>query len=288
MNAKSAMKKSASNDVTPKKVTPNTAAPVTPKAIPSTAPPAEPKMAATVTNLPATTAAATPTAATTPTADGFSESGTDDRRGVIKGTVMRCVDGSWADKNDVKYDGTEKFLAIDVKEAVQGWRDNQLFFERVKGPGQPLPDVEELNRGVPESEWEDGLNGPRPPYSHVYICYLLNLSDGGIFTFLNSTLGARLAITTLRDKVYWMRKIRGNDHLYAVVTLGKCPMKTQKGIKQRPDLPIQEYRDFSSGTPEQVAQAKQEIGKPVAPATTKEIFDDEIPDFDDDAPLVGE
>jgi hypothetical protein len=254
---------------------------VTPKVTPKTAKPAEPSTwveeveaeQATKEKKP-TPEASMPAPAPAYVSDGFDDADIDSLR-LIRGTIMKCVDGEWSDRDGVQYPLGTPFLAMGVTEAVQRWQERQLIEEHIKQPGVPLPNVDELNETVPADEWEEGLNGPRPPYSHVYVVYLLDMKGGGIFTYLNSTWGCRLAITAMRDRVRWMRRLRGAQ-VYAIVGLGKKPMKTQKGIKQRPDLPVLEWRDFSSGTPKQIEHAKQQIGKPVAEPTTKEKLDDEI------------
>ena len=138
---------------------------------------------------------------TTVNDDGFDDGGDESR--IIKGEIARCVDGNWT-----KRDGSPmppKLVVLGVAEAVQRWLD-QRPIETITD--KPLPNIDELNDTVPVSEWECGLDGnPRRPYVHQRIVYLLDPSDAAIYTFLNSTTGAKLAVEALKDKVKMMRMI---------------------------------------------------------------------------------
>ena len=95
---------------------------------------------------------------------------------------------------------------------------------------------------MPASEWEPGLDGkPKPPWVHQYIAYLIDPASGGTFTYLNSTVGARIAIDQLKEKVITMRALRG-ARVVPVVRLTHRPMKTFVGMKHRPEFEIVDWR----------------------------------------------
>ena len=50
---------------------------------------------------------------------------------------------------------------------------------------------------------------PKGPWVLSHIVYLLNSVDASIFTFINSTIGAAIAVDRLKDRVKWMRQLRG-------------------------------------------------------------------------------
>jgi hypothetical protein len=204
--------------------------------------------------------------------DGFDDTGSDDR--LIQGTIIKCVDGHWSAKDDTALPPGMRLIALATAQALQRWQDQMPVETIVKRPGQPLPDVDELNAKIPQKKWEKGLDGkPRPPYSHQYIVYLLNPADASLFTFINNTLGAMIAVERLKDKVKWMRGLRG-ARVVPVVELSSKLMKTKVGVKQRPEFTIIEWRDF--GGLQATAPAIEHLGQPVEPPSVEEELNDSV------------
>jgi hypothetical protein len=169
-------------------------------------------------------------------------------------------------------------IALSATEAVQRWEDQKPAETIVKRPGQSLPDVDALNAKIPKKKWEPGLDGqPRAPWVKQYIVYLLDPKDAAIFTFINSTAGARIAARELKDKVSMMRALRG-EKVCPIIELSAKPMKTQFGMKQRPYFHIADWRDLS-GKPQ---APMLEAGASVKPVSTEEFLNDELPTFDAD------
>ena len=129
---------------------------------------------------------------------------------IIHGEILRCVDGHWSLRDGTAINPDTLLLAIGTTEALQHW-DGQIPLEDIrKRPGEALPDVDELNAQIPRSEWKEGLDGqPRPPWQHAYVAYLVSVDDASLYTFVNGTIGARIAVERLQDKVKWMRALRG-------------------------------------------------------------------------------
>ena len=171
------------------------------------------------------------------------------------------------------------FLAMATTQALQRWEEERVAEVIRKIPGRPLPDVGELNAQIPEDTWEEGINGPRPPWQHVYVVYLLNPVDASIYTVINNTTGMRICYERLSERVKWMRSLRG-DKVFPLVKLDKKPMTTKFGVKLRPELTILGWRDLGGEPPAGSAigspPTTPAIGQPVEPVTTKEALNDEI------------
>lgn len=177
--------------------------------------------------------------------DGFGDSASSDR--VIQGSIVRCVDGHWSDRDGIAFPAEIKMLALATAIALQRWKDQVPIETIIKTPGQPLPDLEELNAKIPNAEWEPGLNDePRPPWVRQHIVYLLNPVDAAFFTFINGTVGAAIAVDRLKNKVVWMRQLRGSN-VVPLVKLDSKPMKTKFGQKMRPEFTIVDWRRLGGG-----------------------------------------
>jgi hypothetical protein len=212
--------------------------------------------------------------------DGFVDAADPNADRVIRGVILKFVDGNWTDADGAKVPPGTKLLAWATTQALQLWRDKLPVETIIKKSGVPLPDVDELNDKIPQTQWEKGLNGPRPPWIKQNIVYLLNAKDGSEFTFISGTTGAAIATERLKDRVKNMRTLRG-DRVVPLVELGNKPMPTKFGTKPRPDFIVVEWRNL--GSP--VAPAlTPEIGTKVEPPTLAEEMDDEIPNFGIQAP----
>jgi hypothetical protein len=176
---------------------------------------------------------------------------------VIQGVLLKCVDGRWEDRDGLT--PPDPLLAVGMLKCLQCWRDGQpqpgTIIER---PDAPLPDVNELNSQIPKKQWEKGLDGePRPPWQKQYVVYLINPDTGDLWTFINSTTGARIAYDRLQDKFKWMSALRGHNVVPAV-KLDSRPMKTKFGQKMRPEFTVIEWRELSpeAGTVPQIEHHK--------------------------------
>jgi hypothetical protein len=202
----------------------------------------------------------------------------------IKGTILKCIDGRWSAKDSTTLRDGEQFLILSTISMLQHWADGLPSETILKKPGQPFPDVDELNNQIPQETWEKGLDGkPRPPGQRQWVVYLVRVSDdGSMFTFLNSTFGARLAVQKLAGQVIAMRTLSG-ARVLPLVTLAAKPMKTKFGEKMRPHFEIVDWREFGrDGEPAPQIHHKpsgsaEQIGKPVEPVAIKKELSDEMP-----------
>jgi hypothetical protein len=84
-----------------------------------------------------------------------------------------------------------------------------------------------MNAAIPQSEWEEGPDGiPRPPWQLAHIVYLLEIETCEKLTFVSATIGAKIAVSALQDRVAWMRRLRGAD-VVPQVELSFKPMSTR-------------------------------------------------------------
>jgi hypothetical protein len=211
------------------------------------------------------------------TNDGYIDPAdrTDDH--VIRGIIIKFVEGNWTDADGAKVQAGAKLLAWATTQALQRWQNKLPVETIIKKSGTPLPDVDELNKKIPQAQWEAGLNGPRPPWTKQHVVYLLNAKDGSEFTFISSTTGAAIAVERLKDKVKNMRMLRG-DQVVPLVELGSKSMPTKFGTKLRPDFVIVEWRNLGGPTT-QAPALTQEVGTKVKEPTLAEELNDAIPDF---------
>jgi hypothetical protein len=195
---------------------------------------------------------------------------------VIVGTLLRFVDGSWTEMGLAVPSGL-KLLALAVDTVLQCWKDQRVIETITE---KPFPDLADLNSKIPEGEWETDLNGnPRPPWVRTYLAYLLNEQTCEKYTYANSTIGARIAVETLQDRVAWMRKLRSANAV-PEVELSSKPMKTRFGVKRRPEFKIIGWKQLGGdGIP-----ATPQIPGPAAPGITdakpvslKEELNDDLP-----------
>jgi hypothetical protein len=210
--------------------------------------------------------------------DSFSEDGGSDR--LLQGSRVPCVDGVWTfAKGGTVIPKDKRFLVLGTAEAQQHWEDGQLVEERIKKPNAPfLETVDELNAQIPQDRWEEGLNGPRAPWSHVFAVYLLDLTEGAIYTAMNSTTGMAAATRELKEKVKWMRALRGQT-VNPIVTLGS-QLHSKKWKKLRPSFEPVEWRNL--GTPAQspallAPHPDTSPGVKVEEPTLAEQMNDEVP-----------
>jgi hypothetical protein len=173
--------------------------------------------------------------------------------------------------------------------ALQHWRDGKPIVTIVEKDGE-LPDVDDLNSEIPESEWELGKFGKlRAPWQLNYVIYLLNVETGELYTYINDTMGASIAYNRLREKFDLMQRLR-SPNVLPQVRLDSKPMKLKSGaLKLRPEFTPLKWHELNAGAAgiEQKPAAQQiedrsekpveKIGKPVRPVSPQEDLDDEIP-----------
>jgi hypothetical protein len=170
--------------------------------------------------------------------NGFDDSAFGNR--VIQGTVVKCVDGRWADRDGLKLPA--QLIVLGITSCIQRWQ-NKMPVETIrKEADKPLPDAKELNAAIPQDEWEAGPDGElRPPWQHQNVVYLIDPVSAAVYTFISATVGAAIATERLNSQVRMMRMLRG-ESVVPLVQLDSRPMKTRFANKLRPEFTVLEWR----------------------------------------------
>jgi hypothetical protein len=211
--------------------------------------------------------------------DGFSNVDVSDQP--IVGTPLRCVDGFWSDGTGAPMPADTTLLALATTKVLQRWQDQRVINTVQAEPGNSLEKLrDELNAQIPEAEWEIGIGDkPRPPWVVSHIVYLLDPRTAEKFTFANSTIGAMRAVGDLKDKVAWMRALRGRK-VVAEVRPASKPMPTQYGVKQRPHFEVIHWHELGGNleaTPPQIEGGAPQPGlKIAAPVSSEEMLNDRL------------
>jgi hypothetical protein len=176
--------------------------------------------------------------------DGFAGY-SDDQNSlrIIQGDVLRFGnDGIWSDRStNAVFSPDRELVVADLQRVSQKWVNKERIKTQLIAPGQPMPDVDELNAACPKSEWSVDLNNnPRGPWQNQTLLYLIDLSSIEKFTFPTGTIGGSIAVGEIVDKTKTMRRFRGVN-VYPVVRLRSKPMKTKFGTRPRPHFEVQRW-----------------------------------------------
>ena len=81
---------------------------------------------------------------------------------------------------------------------IDGLPGDELY---TLAPGQPFPDVAELNETVPKEEWHEDPSGRMVgPWVAQHVAYLLDVADMSKFRFPTSTVGGQICISAIVQK----------------------------------------------------------------------------------------
>lgn len=167
---------------------------------------------------------------------------------VIQGQLLKFSnEATWLVGED-ELPANLELVAFDIARVVNKWPvDDGPPLSKILGPGEKFPDIDKLNAETPKTEWREGPNGqPVGPWQQQYVLYLLDPLTMGKFSYATSTIGGGIAVRDLRDRITWMRRLRGN-HVYPVVTLADVFMRTRFGGRQRPNFVIKRWVTFGDG-----------------------------------------
>jgi hypothetical protein len=198
----------------------------------------------------------------------------------IQGDRMKFTDGRWANGDGIDIDVNVVLIAMGTARANRLLQDGRFVETIVARTDQELADVSTLNAEIPQDGWpiSEITGEPQPPWSRWAAVYLLDAGSGQLWTFANSTIGARICIERLESKVVWMRKLRG-ERVCPLVKPDSRPMKTRFGRKMRPELGIVDWRDLGGGGKPAIDPPSQPQlpGRVVAEPSLREELNDEIP-----------
>ena len=228
--------------------------------------------------------------------DGVEGDDQPQNAGIIQGSLVKFTnEAAWVTRNGDELSANLELVAVDVARVVQRWQDQQPIETIILEPHQKFPDIEEMNEKIPRKEWVKGPDGQlRGPWQAQHILYLLDPNTMDKLTFPTGTTGGRIAIRELRDKLVWMRRLRG-PNVYPVITLADKFFPTRYGRRQRPHFVIRRWVRLGGDGGEVEALPPpppplDEIAKPadkpaqqdlplVMEPSLAEEMDDEIPDF---------
>ena len=198
--------------------------------------------------------------------------------GLIQGTLLKFSnEAKWVTRDDDEISSDLKLIAVDVQRVVQKWQDGQPIETKILEPGEKFPDLDILNADVPQSEWVEAPDGKkRGPWQAQHILYLLDPLTMDRFTFPTGTVGGRIAIGDLRDKLVWMRRTSG-PNVFPVVTLSDKHMNTRFGGRQRPDFKVVEWTRLGGGGGEELAALPAPAAAPPLQPSLADDFNDELP-----------
>ena len=199
--------------------------------------------------------------------------------GLIKGERIK-FDNRWIDLNGTALNSGTQYIVMGTRIGLQRWikKDGKSIPE-VKLE-KPLPDLDELNAKIPMETWEKGLDGkPRKPWAAIFVVYLFNPINGKLVTYVNSTTGTRIAYNILVDQCLNMQALRG-ENVKPIVRLTTKPMKTEYGVRPRPEFEVIEFEYMGGALPGKQAPklVEHKIGDPVEPVTIQEELNDDLPD----------
>lgn len=210
--------------------------------------------------------------------DGFGDHPEgDERRGnrVIQGAVVKFTnDAVWITRDEEKLSDDRELIATGILRVLQKWVDHMPEETRILQPGEN-PDLDALNEAAPKTEWVVGPDGKeRGPWQVQYIVHLLDPKSMDRFSYATGTVGGGIAVRDLKDKVTWMRRMRGQN-IFAVVTLSDKTMKTKFGSRQRPHLVIVRWIELG-GDNAAALPAPAAGGAAVAEPTLAEEMNDSV------------
>jgi hypothetical protein len=100
-----------------------------------------------------------------------------------------------------------------------------------------------------------------------------------MYTLINKTMGCRIAVQDLADRVEVTAALRGML-VAPIVKLSCKPMTTKYGIKQRPHFEIIDWRSFGPSSPTAPVEpppSPPQLGTLVKPVSAGEEMNDQIP-----------
>ena len=202
---------------------------------------------------------------------------------IIEGDIVK-FDGAkhppWMFKDGSPFPTGPEYLVLRRFRAVQCFKDQKCLNTIIEKPGETLPDVKALNGEIPESDKELWQGKLREPWSLQHVLYLLRVvPDAMVYTIINSTTGLRIAYERLQKRINTLQSFTAPDTM-VFVSLGTAPMKTEFGMRIRPEFVFVRAWSPSGGriehTSAQMIEDKS-TAKKADPKTVSQELDDAIP-----------
>jgi len=181
-----------------------------------------------------------------------------------------------------------EFVIVDITRAAVRWPADldgggpvEVITLRAN---EPFPDIEQMNANTAKSEWRmDPSGNLRGPWQAQHTAHLLDPKSMDRANYPTSTIGGAICMREVVSKTQWMRKLRGQETIFPVITLADTFMPTRFGGRQRPHFNIVRFVTFGGpGTPAATIEDPVEAMKllkpqTVAPPRAKEATGDSIP-----------
>jgi hypothetical protein len=214
--------------------------------------------------------------------DGWDDTAAEAESRVIRGSLLKYLEGRWSvgTENEPVKEGRQ-LVAVATSAAWVKWQGGKPVEYRVREPGVPMPEREELG-DCDRMGWENGSDGqPRDPWQSTRFVHLIDAQTAEAFTFSTSSGGGVDCVVTLADQIKRMR----NKHPNAVplVELGAGPMRTRHGMKSKPVLRVVGWRNTAVTVV--MEQPEQRLPAPVKTVTSAPVVGKPIDDIDDDIPF---
>jgi hypothetical protein len=167
--------------------------------------------------------------------DGFAAAAADADRKLLKGELLKFVDGLWT-LGGTPVPAHTQYIPERVFAVWVRWEDRKPVQYEWPRPSGALPHRDTLSH-LEQSDWPAGIDGePSDPWRNSRYFWLVNPTTAESFTYTNSTVGTHRAYEDLGRAVATMRKV--HPKAVPIVELSATPMKTKRGTKQRPHFAI--------------------------------------------------
>jgi hypothetical protein len=182
------------------------------------------------------------------TDDGWDDAAREDEKQLIRGQLIKFVDGDWMPTNSTTLMNGRHLLATATVAAWVRWADSRPAEYIVRRPHEDLPRRNELGH-LDKAHWAiDSRGAPKDPFQNTRFTQLLDAGTAEVFTFSTSSEGGRIAVNELGSAIRRKRSISGRN-LIPVVELIHAPFKTHHGMKKRPLLKIIGWRSHGGFEP---------------------------------------
>jgi hypothetical protein len=197
--------------------------------------------------------------------DGWGKAAEESGSRVIKGDILRFKEGKWfAGKSPIPLSPGLMLAAGATTATWVHWDDGQPTYVPADVRGV-LPDRQTLG-DTDEATWAvSKFTGKKEdPWQRLKVIYLMNPITAGVMTHASGTVGTRMAINELADKIAMVRPARPGA--VPLVKLASVPMATQFGTRDRPHFEVVEWHGgVTADAPE------------ILPPTLQEELNDGLP-----------
>jgi hypothetical protein len=187
--------------------------------------------------------------------DGFADAAEENAGRLLRGGLLTFVDGHWR----LGKDSAPVNLVLMATQTLLAWIywwSKRIVDEHtvLAPPRQKAPARETLGHLDP-SKWELGPDGkPGDPYVLTRYVYLVSIVTAESFTFSTGSQGGHRAVADLSEAVRNMRQV--HPQASPVISLGVAPWPTGYGMKTRPHLKIEGWRNLRDDGDVQPAQPR--------------------------------